>query len=134
MSNFSSLLKTFSAAAVLLSANAAFATTYSNSFDGSFFGDPSYFQMGEVLNLTSAGTLTDFSFYAQLSPLGRAGNLNFVVAGWSGPQAVGPAMYTSSNYAYNGGNETLAFSGINTQLAAGSYIAYLAKLAHPPKM
>lgn len=128
MRNISSLIKTLSAAAILLSANAALATTYSNSIDGYVGGASIITPEGEVLNLSSGGTLTDFSFYAAY---GFAGNVNLVVASWNGSQAVGPAFYTSPNFAYNGGAETLSFSGINTQLAAGSYIAFLTSTSSP---
>jgi len=47
-----------------------------------------------------------------------------VVAEWDGSKAVGSELYTSA-ISYAGGAQTLAFSGINLNLNAGSYISYI---------
>ena len=59
--------------------------------------------------------------------------MKLVVANWDGARAVGPALYSSSVVSYGGGSSALSFGGIDTNLAAGSYIAYLtvAGVANP---
>lgn len=107
----------------LMMANMAAATTYSNTNDSTiiYFGSPDTTSYGQVFN-TGNGVLSDWTFQANS---GTAGNLQLVVASWNGSQAVGPALYSSSAFAYAGGSEALSFTGINTSLSAGNYIAYL---------
>jgi hypothetical protein len=114
-------------AAILLASTAinASASTYSNSNDDSIgpFGQPNTTNYGEVFTSATAGVLTDWTFFANS---GSGGNLDLVVSAWDGLKAVGPSLYTSSNFAYTGGSKALTFSGINTSITAGtSYIAYL---------
>lgn len=112
-------------ATVALSAFSGFAsaTTYSNSYSGDIFpfGAPDTTSYGEVFN-SPGGNLTDWSFYASS---GNAGALQFVIADWNGSYAVGPALYTSPVFNYGGGSQALQFSGINTNLPVGDYIAYI---------
>lgn len=77
--------------------------------------------VGQVFN-TSGGFLSDWTFYATG---GTAGNVKLVVADWNGNQAVGPAIYSSSDFLYSGSVQALSFTGINAALSAGTYIAYL---------
>jgi hypothetical protein len=119
-------LVTCSAIIFLLSANVAAATTYSNTYANSDIcclglsqGSDS---IGQVFN-TSQGLLSDWTFYANGG--GTAGNVKLVLANWSGNQAVGPAIYSSSDFSYSGAVQALSFNGINASLAAGTYIAYL---------
>lgn len=99
------------------------AQSFSNSHANTiyYFGQPDTTSYGQVFN-TGGGTLADWSFYADS---GTAGNLGLVIANWDGSKATGPALYQSSVFSYAGGAQTLAFSGINSALSAGSYIAYL---------
>lgn len=117
--------KTIAATVCLaLATSLANAATYSNSNDADsilYFGAPDTTSYGQVFN-TAGGKLSDWSFYATD---GSAGDLALVVAGWDGSKAVGPALYNSSAFSYGGGAATLNFNGINANLSAGSYIAYL---------
>ncbi len=99
-------------------------TTYQNTGTGSIsqFGSPDTTSYGEVFTLSSAMTLSAWDFYALQGS--AAGNLDLVISAWNGSTAAGSPLYTSSNFAYAGGAEALAFTGINTTLAAGDYIAY----------
>lgn len=107
-----------------LAAGFANAATYSNTNDASsiiYFGAPDTTSYGQTFN-TLGGTLNDWTFY---TTGGNSGNLSFAVASWDGTKAVGPALYSSGSTSYGGGATALSFSGINTSLSAGSYIAYL---------
>jgi hypothetical protein len=133
MYNFSRALRTFSVVVALLFATSASAVTYFNSNDSSIhtFGAPDTTSYGQVFNINAGGgILADWTFWANS---GNAGNLNLVVASWDGTKAVGPALYSSSLFAYAGGASALAFTGINAALEAGSYISYItvAGIAEP---
>ncbi len=116
--------------AATLATNLAFATTYSNINDSTigyyniilYFGAPDSTSYGEVFNMSQASIVSDWKFQANS---GNAGNMKLVFAGWNGSKAVGPALYSSSEFAYAGGSQALSFNAINTSLPAGSYIAYL---------
>jgi hypothetical protein len=98
---------------------------YSNTADGQTiapFGAPDTTNDGETFSLSSAATLSAWSFFATA---GDAGNEELVVAAWNGSAAVGPALYTSAVNSSGGGPATLSFTGIGTTLSAGNYIAYL---------
>ncbi|WP_431312758.1 PEP-CTERM sorting domain-containing protein [Roseateles agri] len=130
------------AAATLLSlvCSLASATIYYNPFTTASccLGTAPYgsTSVGQTFT-TAAGTLTAWSFFGGNSfnstlPEPISGNLQLVIAGWDGSKAVGPALYTSPTVAYNydpseGPNviKEFAFNGIDTSLAAGTYIAYL---------
>ncbi len=119
--------KTAIAASLCLAFAAGFANaaTYSNPNDADsigYFGWPDTTSYGQTFNLAGDGILSDWTFYATE---GSAGNLSFVVASWDGSKAVGSALYDSGTTAYGGGAAALSFSGINTSLSAGTYIAYL---------
>jgi hypothetical protein len=117
-------LKRICVAAVwVCSAGLASAETYSNSNDGGtigMFGSHGTPNFGEVFQ-TTGGVLSDWTFFASN---GSMGNLKLVVANWDGYKAVGPSLYESL-LSYGGDAQALSFSGINANLAAGSYIAYL---------
>jgi hypothetical protein len=110
-------------------APAAFATTYSNT-GGALSAScclENQAPIGEVFNLSSAQSLTTWSFYA-LS--GGGGTVDLTIAAWNGSHVVGPALYTTSTdyiggYGPSSGNATLTFGGIDLALSAGSYIAFL---------
>lgn len=118
--------KTAIAASLCLALAAGFANaaTFSNTNDADpifSFGAPDTTSYGQTFN-TGGGILSDWTFYATA---GNAGNLSFVVASWDGSKAVGPALYSSGTTSYGGGATALSFSGINTSLSSGAYIAYL---------
>ena len=116
-------IKCVVAACLALLTGLSSAQTFSNTHDDTiyYFGQPDTTSYGQVFT-SAGGTLTDWSFYADQ---GTAGNLGFVIANWDGNKATGPALYQSSVFAYGGGAQALAFSGINHTFSAGSYIAYL---------
>lgn len=111
--------------AALMVAGAANASSFTAASDGGgiwSFGAPDTTTYGETFNLSNQSNVQDWTYYAQS---GNAGNLQFVIASWDGTKAVGPALYSSSSFSYGGGSQALDFSGINTILGAGSYIAYI---------
>jgi PEP-CTERM motif len=116
-------LRLLAAICVTAISGMANAQGFSNSHSSTiyYFGQPDTTSYGQVFN-TSGGTLANWSFYADS---GNAGNLELVIANWNGAKATGPALYQSSIFAYTGGAQALSFSGINSALSAGSYIAYL---------
>jgi hypothetical protein len=133
---------------LLVFAGGASAATYTNVPGGANTGSPfAYFgnaanpsgdspKVGEVFSLTSAATLSSFSFYA----LGNTtASLQLTVAQWNpGTNAknqainsVGSALLTTSGSAVEtfnsvGGFTTLAFDNLGLSLNANTkYIAYL---------
>lgn len=119
------MLATALVLSVLASPAMAATVTYSNSVDSYIepFGSGGTTSYGETFSLSSAATLSDWSFFADL---GNAGSDQLVVAPWdSASSTVGAPLYTSPVNAYAGGAQTLAFNGISTALTAGSYVAYL---------
>lgn len=114
-------------AALALCAAPAYATTYSNSASGSDlqpFGFPDSTGNGEIFTFTSEQILQDWTFFAAS---GDAGNLDLEIAKWNSDtlMATGSPLYSSLPFAYTGGSSPLSFSGINTELPAGTYIAYM---------
>jgi len=130
MKKWSRLSAAALAAFVVSNAAPAGTITYSNSpnaaFDG--FGQGGSANVGETFNLSFSATLTDLSFY---STQGGAGNLELMVASWNGTQSGAVPLYTSAVTAYAGGAQTISFTGIDTALTPGSYIAYLADYPAP---
>jgi hypothetical protein len=132
------------AVGLLLFSGLASATTYANALAGlsCCFGAPDTTSMGQTF-ATDGGTLTDWSFFAGSGPFAPdpvSGNVKLVIANWDGSKAVGPARYASADFAYTHvpaeGPSVLkefAFSGIDTSLGAGNYIAFLtvAGVANP---
>ncbi len=53
--------------------------------------------------------------------------MHLVIASWDGTvnKPIGPALFNSASLAYGGGDQEFGFTGINLQLGAGAYIAYL---------
>lgn len=145
----SSLQLTVLAGLMLAFAGSASAATYTNVPGGANTGLPyAYFgnsplsgdgdspKVGEVFSLTSAATLSSFSFYA----LGNiSASLQLNVAQWNADtnaknqaiNSVGPALLTTTGSAvetYNaaGGFTTLAFDNLGLSLNANTkYVAYL---------
>jgi hypothetical protein len=140
-------LKVF-ASVLLAIAGSASAATYTNVPNGATTGLPfAYFgnaanpsgdspQVGEVFSLTTAETLSSFSFYA----LGNtSASLQLNVAQWnpstnalsSAPNSVGTSLLTTSGSAVEtfdavAGLTTIAFNNLGLSLNAGTkYIAYL---------
>lgn len=136
------------ASLLLAFAGSVSAATYTNVPSGANTGSPfAYFgnaanpsgdspKVGEVLTLTSAATLSSFSFYA----LGNTtASLQLNVAQWNPstndkndiPNSVGSALLTTTGSAvetYNaaGGFTTIAFDNLDLSLNANTkYIAYL---------
>jgi len=132
--------------ALVCSASAA---TYTNVPSGANTGLPfAYFgnsplsgdgdspKVGEVFSLTSAATLSSFSFYALNN---TTASLQLNVAQWNpatndkndAPNRVGPALLTTTGSAVEtfnstGGFTTLAFNNLGLNLNANTkYIAYL---------
>ena len=110
-------------------APATFATTYSNTGGALSASCCMAYQapIGEVFNLSSAQSLTTWSFYA-LS--GGGGTVDLTIAAWNGSHVVGPALYSTSTnyiggYGPSSGNATLTFGGIDLALSSGSYIAFV---------
>jgi hypothetical protein len=68
------------------------------------------------------GKLDSLTFYGGGPVTSFLGNLELVIEAWDGTRPVGPALYVSGPVAY--ATET-TFSGINTSLATGSYVALL---------
>jgi hypothetical protein len=123
-------IKTLLACSLFLAAaiSNANATVYSNTLDTpTFYNNPDILSFGQEFT-TAGGTLTDWSFYAIF---GGGGNLKLVISSWDGSKAVGPALYSSTTLYNGGGAQTLSFSDINLQLAAGSYISYLTGVGVP---
>jgi len=118
------ILKFASAVVLALVTSVSGAATFSNTADADnicCFGLPDTTSYGQTFNLSQTSVLQDWSFFAAA---GNSGNLRLVIAEWDGTKAVGSELYSGS-FAYAGGEQTLAFSGINLNLAAGSYISYL---------
>jgi hypothetical protein len=102
----------------------AASTTYSNGdLHGSIapFGSPDTTVYGEVITLAAGQTLTDFSFDLVG---GGAGGYAFDVAAWNGSRATGSNLYSAQG-SYAGGAQALSFTGIDTALAAGTYVFYV---------
>ncbi len=141
-------LKVFAGILLLVAGGAASAETYTNVPSGANTGSPfASFgnagnpsgdspKVGEVFSLSSAATLSSFSFYA----LGnQTASLQLNVAQWNpGSNAknqpvntVGPALMTTTlaateTYDAVGGFTTIAFANLGLSLNAGTkYIAYL---------
>ena len=112
-------------ACALLLASAAGAQTYANTNDGALYtfgaGSSETSNLGEVFT-TGGGVLSSWTSWATA---GVAGNVDLVIAQWNGITALGPVLNSPSSIAYAGGAQALSFNGINAQLAAGTYIAYL---------
>jgi hypothetical protein len=133
---------------LLVFAGSASAATYTNVPSGANTGSPfAYFgnaanpsgdspKVGEVFSLTSAATLSSFSFYA----LGNTtASLQLNVAQWNAGtnaknqaiNSVGPALLTTTGAAVEtfnsaGGFTTVAFDNLGLSLNANTkYIAYL---------
>lgn len=123
----SKLAFALAAALIGLHVGGANATPYTNLPGAgtiSPFGTPNTSNYGEVF-VAPGGDLLDFTFYAQG---GAPGNLELVVAAWDNVslEAVGPALYISGLFAYDGSATPLSFDGINLALTTGSdYIAYM---------
>jgi hypothetical protein len=118
-------------AAALLGAQTASAATYTNSAswngsDNTFgFGSPDTTSYGEIFTAPSDGPLQSMGFLINAN--GQSGNAKLVVAQWNGTQAIGPAIYTSAEFALDSssGYQWNTVSGINAVLTTGSqYIAY----------
>lgn len=113
-------------AALGLMAAATQAMTYTNSAIGTVqpLGSPDTTSYGETFNLSSDEVLNTWSFFAAE---GNAGNVHLVVANWDtyNNKPVGPELFRSSSFAYEGGSVEFRFSNIALQLGAGSYIAFL---------
>ena len=102
----------------------AASTTYANTDAGwaiSNFGSPDTTVYGEVITIGAGETLTDFSFYLAS---GTAGDYSFDVATWNGSRATGSALYSAQG-SFAGGSQALSFTGIDTALAAGTYVFYV---------
>lgn len=78
--------------------------------------------MGQIFTLDSAQQLTDWSFFGRD---GRSGSVNFAVAAWDGTKAVGPALYSQTLNYISTSPHWFGASNINTNLVAGSYVAYV---------
>ena len=107
---------------------AAHATVYTNSGGTlstiSPFGSPDSTSYGEFFT-APGGALQSWTFYSD--SVNTAGNLELVIANWTGTAATGPALYTSGTISDAGtSGEALTFSGINLALTSGQqYIAYM---------
>lgn len=107
---------------------AAHATVYTNSGGTlstiSPFGSSDSTSYGEFFT-APGGALQSWTFYSD--SVNTAGNLELVIANWTGTAATGPALYTSGTISDAGtSGEALTFSGINLALTSGQqYIAYM---------
>jgi hypothetical protein len=121
--------------AALVGMHAATAASFSNypSYDpndaGSFiwvFGSPDTTSYGEVFTAPSgANVLNSFGFLIDTD--WSLGNAKFVVAKWDGSKAIGPAIYTSSQFAMDSapGYHWHTVSAVNAALTAGDqYVGY----------
>ncbi len=121
------VLTSLLAAAAFVSTQAAASVTYTNGDSGvrvASFGDsPRYAaaSFGEVIHAWVPTTLEAFSFWIAD---GDAGGYSFGIAAWDGVQTSGGNLYAAQG-TYAGGAQELRFSGIDTPLAAGSYIVYV---------
>jgi hypothetical protein len=112
-------------AGLSLAVSHAQATTYSSTAGGdiSSFGSPDTTSYGETF-IAPGGDLQSWTFTIDG---GSGGNFKFVVAGWNGSYAVGPALFTSATLTATGqAGDSHTVSDINLDLTAGSaYIAYM---------
>ncbi len=122
------------ALALALGAGAAQAATYANANDDGAifeFGYPDTTSYGQVFT-APGGALQSWTFYDQDASSNGAA---LVVASWNGSAPVGPALYEglSQTVGSASGAFSHTYSGINLNLTAGDYIAYLtvAGVANP---
>ena len=113
--------------AAALGVSPASATTFSNesSWNGTDaflpIGNDSY---GETFN-APGGVLSSFGFMVDTA--GATGDVKLVLSDWDGTKPIGPAIYTSAEFALNStpGMRWNIVNGINAPLTLGqSYIAY----------
>lgn len=122
---------TKSIAAIILAACAAGSALASTIYANKPDGEQAY-TMGYLVDDTTTygqvfkapgGKLLDWTFYLTD---GNDGNGSFVIAGWDGTKAVGPALYRHGFSYASGTDVATTIGGIGLDLGAGgSYVAYM---------